>query len=93
MLQHGSVLIDGTQELARELCRQPADAGTAPASTTLHEQLGRAPSWREVATAVLDGVGTELGTAIVAGELPQAAERLIPALERRYRSHEWTSRR
>lgn len=93
LLQHGSVLIDGTQELARELCRQPADAGAASSSTTLREQLGRAPSWREVATAVADGLATELGTQLAIGEFPQPAVRLIRPLERRYRSREWTLRR
>ncbi len=92
-LQHGSVLIDGTQELARELCRQPVEAGTAPASTTLREQLGRAPSWREVATAVADGLAAELETEMAEGELPQPAMRLIHSLEQRYRSSEWTLRR
>ena len=93
MLQHGSVLIDGTQELARELCRQPAGAGTPPASTTLREQLGRAPSWAAVATAVAEGLAAELDTETADGELPQAANRLIPMLESRYRSREWTLRR
>lgn len=93
LLQHGSILIDGTQELARELCRQPADAGAVPASTTLREQLGRAPSWAEVATAITDGLAAELGTEIVEGELPQPAMRRIRSLERHYRSRAWTLRR
>ncbi len=93
MLQHGSVLIDGTQELARDLCRQPADAGAVPASTTLREQLGRAPSWREVATAVAAGLAAELETGMAEGELPQPAMRRIRSLERHYRSLEWTLRR
>ena len=93
LLQHGSVLIDGTQELIGELRRPSPDPDTPPASTTLREQLGHAPAWREVATAVTEGLAAELGTEPFIGELPQAAERLIPALERRYRSHEWTLRR
>ena len=93
LLQHGSVLIDGTQDVVGELCRQPAVAGTAPASTTLREQLGRAPSWEEVATAVADGLAAELGTGMVGGELPQPAMRRKGSLERHYRSREWTLRR
>ena len=92
-LQHGSVLIDGTQERVGELRRQSPDADTPPASTTLREQLGRAPSWREVATAVLEGLAAVLGTELAMGRLPQAAKRRIPSLERRYRSDEWTLRR
>ena len=93
LLQHGSVLIDGTQELARELCRQPAESAAAPASTTLREQIGRAPSWKEVATAVADRLAAELGTEIAEGQLPRPALPLIRPLERRYRSTEWTLRR
>ena len=92
-LQHGSILIDGTQELARELCRQPADAHAPPASTTLREQLGRTPSWREVATAVAAGLAAEMETEMAEGALPHPTMRRIPSLERQYRSREWTMRR
>ena len=93
LLQHGSVLIDGSQNMVGELSRQPAVASTPSASTTLREQLGRAPSWQEVATAVADGLSAELGTAMVGGELPQPAMRRMGSLERHYRSREWTLRR
>ncbi len=92
LLQHGSVLIDGSQNVVRQLSRQPAGADGTPA-TTLREQLGRAPSWREVATAVAEGLAAELETDLMIGELPQPAIRLMPALEQRYRSREWTLRR
>lgn len=93
LLQHGSVPIDGTQELVGELCRKPAGAGTPPASTTLREQLGRVPSWGEVATAVAEGLAAELGTELAEGELPQPAMRRMPSLERQYHSSAWTLRR
>ena len=93
LLQHGSVLIDGTQGLIGELHRPSPDPDIPPASTTLREQLGRVPSWREVATAVTEGLATELGTEIAAGELPRMVTRLIEPLERHYRSREWTLRR
>lgn len=103
LLQHGSVLIDGTQELVRELSRRPtrsparsrkpAGEDARPAPTTLREQLGHAPSWREVATAVAEGLAAELGTEMAEGEPPQPALRRIKPLERRYRSREWTLRR
>ena len=92
LLQHGSVLIDGTQDVVGVLCRRPAVAGTPPASTTLREQLGRAPSWSEVATAALEGLAAELGTDMAEGELPRRAMRRIRSLERHYRSREWTLR-
>ena len=87
------MLIDGTQERARELCRQPGAAGSPSSSTTLREQLGRTPSWREVATAVVAGLATELGTEITEGALPRTAMRRIRSLERHYRSRKWTLRR
>lgn len=93
LLQHGSVLIDGTQERVGELRRQSPDTDTPPASTTLREQLGRAPSWREAATAVTAGLATEFGTELAMGRLPHSAERRIPSLERRYRSDDWTLKR
>ncbi|MDE0359097.1 MAG: lipoate--protein ligase family protein [Gammaproteobacteria bacterium] len=93
LLQHGSVLIDGSQDVVGELCRRPAAAGTAAASTTLREQLGRAPSWEEVATAVAEGLAAELGAGMAEGELPQPAMRRMGSLERHYRSREWTLRR
>lgn len=93
LLQHGSVLIDGTQDVVGELCRGPAGSGTPPASTTLREQLGRAPSWAEVATAVAEGLAAELGAEMAEGELPRPAMRRIGSLERHYRSREWTLRR
>ncbi len=92
LLQHGSVLIDGSQNLVDEL-RPGSAAREGSASTTLREQLGRAPSWAEVATAVAEELAAELETEIVAGELPRSATRAIPALERRYRSRAWTMRR
>ena len=93
LLQHGSVLIEGSQNVVRELSRQPAGAGTTPASTTLGEQLGRAPSWREVSAALVNGLAAELGTGMPAGALPEPALQLMPSLEQRYRSRDWTLRR
>ena len=92
-LQHGSILIDGTQDVVGELCRRTGDAVAPPASTTLREQLGRAPSWREVATAVATGLAAEMDTELAEGELPRRAMRRFPSLERQYRSNEWTLRR
>ena len=93
LLQHGSVLIEGSQNVVRELSRQPGKARETPSATTLREQLGRAPSWPEVATAVADGLAAELGAEMAVGKLPQPALRLMPDLERRYRSRMWTLRR
>jgi len=86
LLQHGSVLVDDDQLLASTLLVTPAAA--PPSAATLHELLGRVPSFDEVAAAL-------------SSALPDA-ERLEPdsLLERdarrasaRYRDPEWTWRR
>ena len=47
-----------------------------------------------LATGVVPGgLASVLGTEMTAGELPESAVRLMPSLEQRYRSSEWTLRR
>ena len=49
-LQHGSILLDGSQERIAVVSREPR---AASAATTLSEELGRRVTWDEVADAVL----------------------------------------
>ncbi len=51
-LQHGSVLLDGTQEIVRDVSREP---GAGSRETTLTAVLGRRVSFEEVAGAIVDG--------------------------------------
>jgi len=56
-LQHGSILLDGTQEMIARVSRR---AGTAPAATTLSAALGRAVSFDGVARAIVAAWGEPL---------------------------------
>lgn len=93
VLQHGSILIDGSQKLVQEL---RADRATRPARSgpvTLSRLLGRIPTWLEVAEAVTDGLAEALGAEIVDGPMTVAARTSSAELLRHYRSPEWTLRR
>ena len=81
LLQHGSILLAGSQEMIRAVSRQPSDVGGA---TTLSAELGRPVMFEEVAEAILRAWG----------ESP--LRRLRPpytALHAAFRSPAWTWRR
>jgi len=54
-LQHGSILLDGSQEIITAVSRKPQ---AASAATTLSEELGRRITWEEVADAIVAAWGT-----------------------------------
>ena len=54
-LQHGSILLDGSQEIITAVSRKPQ---AASAATTLSEELGRRITWDEVADAIVAAWGT-----------------------------------
>ncbi|MEX2527009.1 MAG: biotin/lipoate A/B protein ligase family protein [Gemmatimonadota bacterium] len=101
LLQHGSVLLDGSQEesLARLRCvggraaSSPEEGGGSPGATTLTESLGYSPTPDNVAGALLQGLGEVLpGFQEAEGEMGSVAEvgALAQDLLRRYESSEWT---
>src|SRR5213076_813725 len=49
-LQHGSILLDGSQDVIAAVSREPQ---AASAATTLSEELGRRITWEEVADAIV----------------------------------------
>ncbi|MGH9260519.1 MAG: hypothetical protein ACRD08_11585, partial [Acidimicrobiales bacterium] len=53
-LQHGSILLDGSQEIIARVSRRP---GPPPRATTLAAALGRAVSFDEVARAIVQTWG------------------------------------
>ena len=53
-LQHGSILLDGSQDVVAQVSRL---AGTASRATTLADALGRPVSFDEVATAIVGSWG------------------------------------
>jgi len=82
-LQHGSILIGGTQEIVTRVSRVPAPEGS---ESSLREALGRTVSFEEVADAIME----ESGAAPIEPEwLGRAAS---PHVEH-FRSPQWTWRR
>jgi len=90
ILQHGSILISGSQEPLVLLGEEPDPLHVPPA--TLEELLGRVPDWGELARAVVKGLMEEVGgvwedSAYTGAELERARVH-----EQRFRSEEWTWR-
>src|SRR5213075_1967490 len=55
-LQHGSILLDGSQEIITAVSREPH---AASAATTLSAELGRHVTWEDVASAVMSAWGDD----------------------------------
>ncbi|HEY7026831.1 MAG TPA: hypothetical protein VH438_04455 [Gemmatimonadales bacterium] len=82
-LQHGSILLEGTQEIVTRMSRVPASEGS---ESSLREALGRRVSFEEIADAIMEESGAE---PIETKWLDRAAS---PHIEH-FRSPEWTWRR
>jgi len=63
-LQHGSILLDGSQDVIAAVTREPQ---AASAATTLSEELGRRITWEEVADAIV----ATWDTGVTSPNLPQ----------------------
>ncbi len=63
-LQHGSILLDGSQNAIQAVCRRPRGASAA---TTLSAELGRQVTWEEVAGALVRA----WDTGVTSPNLPQ----------------------
>lgn len=104
LLQHGSVLLDGSQEESLALLRcagsQPSyterEKGASTGATTLTDSLGHTPPPDGVATALLRGLAQVLpGLQKAEGGMEGVpeGEALARDLLSRYESSEWTWRR
>ncbi len=82
LLQHGSILLDGSQEIVNAVSRQPS---ATKSETTLREALGRPVGFEEVADAIVGAWGEE-GT-------PTVPYRPLPSLSARFSDPAWTWRR
>jgi lipoate-protein ligase A len=80
-LQHGAILLDGSQDIVRQVSRAPAGP---LAATTLREALGRPADFDEVATAITMAWSPD-------GAVIRTAD--PPARRSRYHDPEWTWRR
>ena len=92
LLQHGSVLLDGTQE-SLELLKGDRETEDGPWAVTLADLLGGPPSWEAVADALEEGFSRALGGTWERGEMEAPADGVARSLRERYRSDAWTWRR
>ncbi|MFW5904644.1 MAG: hypothetical protein ACOCUZ_00360, partial [bacterium] len=92
LLQHGSILLSGSQDsLARIGPEAAAEAGARP--VTLRSMLGSVPPWSDLASALVDGLGGVLGGSWDRSGFSDTEMATAHDLEERYRSREWTWRR
>lgn len=80
-LQHGSILLDGSQEVIQAVSRQPSAVGAASSLTAV---LGRPVGFTEVADAIIAAWGEPLATSALARPRPPSSAFASPA---------WTWRR
>ncbi|HEX6589554.1 MAG TPA: biotin/lipoate A/B protein ligase family protein [Longimicrobiales bacterium] len=104
ILQHGSILIGGSQARAaatrpdrsdRSDRRVAGSASTGPTDhhgATLEALLGRTPTDAEMVEALTAGFEAEIGIRLAPGSLSADEVRRLPDAEARYRSDEWTWR-
>jgi lipoate-protein ligase A len=102
ILQHGSILVGGTQAAAEDLllvspARSPGsevEAGAAlPGWTTLEAELGRRPLMESLIAAVTSGFSAALGTSLAPSTLSSEESGATEELRPRFASQEWTWRR
>lgn len=95
ILQHGSILLSGSQAAAEELLRASclAAAAAAPGWTTLEAELGRRPSAQSLADAVAGGFREVLGTRLARADLSIEESRRAEELRDTFASPGWTWRR
>ncbi len=108
ILQHGSILIDGSQDRAAAPAgrsrpgadsdagrRTPDASSQSPAKAqnpTLKALLGREPADHELIAAIREAFEAELGIRLAPGCLSADEVRRLPDAEAHYRSDDWTWR-
>ncbi len=89
VLQHGSIILDGDQDLLRRL---GADGGPVPSPATLRALLGAVPELEELTAALRAGLSAVLGGAWVEDGIRRDERVAAVALEAHYLDPEWTWR-
>jgi lipoate-protein ligase A len=91
LLQHGSILLDGSQDSVARIATQPfALQGRA---TTLAALLGSVPSLDALLDAIAAGFESETGLSVATRQVAPDTARRASELEALYRSAAWTWRR
>jgi lipoyl(octanoyl) transferase len=99
ILQHGSLLLGGSQSVAEELLREGAYAPPPPAVdlaagwTTLDAELGERPTLEGLASALAGGFERALGTSLAPATMTGSEAANARRLEERFGSEAWTWRR
>ena len=97
ILQHGSILVSGSQAAAEELLREGArrnpPAGVDAGWTTIAEHLGERPPWDALAGAMTAGLERILGTALAPATVSDEESTRMNELRDLYASPDWTWRR
>lgn len=91
-LQHGSILLEGSQARVDSLRLRPARS-TDDGSVAIADLLGGVPPLAEIAIALRAGFADVLGADLVAGPLSDSEQALAGSLEAKYRDDGWTWRR
>ncbi|MGH7463716.1 MAG: lipoate--protein ligase family protein [Longimicrobiales bacterium] len=94
VLQHGSILLSGSQARVLDLLCEPAFRPAAPTGfITLEELLGREPDIWQLAAAMCRGFERMFGTRLAPAPLDPDENATVEELAGRYRGGEWTWRR
>jgi lipoyl(octanoyl) transferase len=103
LLQHGSILLDGSQQTVRQLHRAAPDAALAAGaasdvalavgSITIAELCGSVPAWDDLIAAVTAGFAHVNGTRLAPDSLTAFETERALQLETIYGSAAWTWRR
>lgn len=93
LLQHGSILLSGSQARVRDLMAERSDASVPDGSITLEELAGRVPALPALEAALRDGFEHLSGTRFAPGALDRTEADRVRDLTRHYRSETWTWRR
>jgi lipoate-protein ligase A len=89
VLQHGSIILDGNQDL---LARVQAGGENAPPPATLRELLGVLPGLDALSEAIQGGLSGSLGGVWGEGSFRDEEKRAAEGLEAHYLDPEWTWR-
>ncbi|HSJ09695.1 MAG TPA: lipoate--protein ligase family protein [Longimicrobiales bacterium] len=93
LLQHGSILVDGSQADVLRLLAVPAADTEAAGAITLAELLGAAPGWQELCDVVAAGFAAVFGTGLAPDALSDPERLRADELEELYGSADWTWRK
>lgn len=93
VLQHGSILLDGTQAVLHQLRVGGAAAAPAVGATSIREVLGRVPGDADLVSELARGCEGVFGTSLAPAPLDAGEAERARDLEARFTDPKWTWRR